>query len=166
MNTKSKRGNGVKITPDEKKQMTESIVTMKLEGMSFNAISVEIQCTFETVKKYWDEFVTAQGDVDPTQLLKERRLITERVLEKSLRQYYSGMIPIKDVSIAMEQADKYNGLNQYLDKLVVAAQLPPLLEIRVQTSTIRTTANQRLKHHEKDILSNDHDRGYPSHQRA
>jgi len=42
------------------------------------------------------------------------------------------MIPIKAVAIAMEQADKYNGLNQYLDKLVVAAQLPPLLEIRVQ----------------------------------
>lgn len=121
------------IPADEKKALMDRITVMKLEGETTQSVATELGLCWNTVDKYWSEVLINTGEVDPIQLLKERRLVTERLLNKSLRSYYAGEIPIRDVSIAMETADKYSGLNQYLDKLVVAAQLPPLLEIRVQT---------------------------------
>ena len=119
------------IPTDEKKALMDKITIMKLEGETTQFVATQLGLCWNTVDKYWSDIIANAGDVNPTQLLRERRLVTERLLNKSLRSYYAGEIPIKDVSIAMEQADKYNGLNQYIDKLVVADQLPPLLEIRV-----------------------------------
>ena len=119
------------IPTDEKKALMDRITIMKLEGETTQSVATQLGLCWNTVDKYWSDIIANAGDVDQTQLLRERRLVTERLLNKSLRSYYAGEIPIKDVSIAMEQADKYNGLNQYIDKLVVADQLPPLLEIRV-----------------------------------
>ena len=109
----------------------DKITIMKLEGSTTQFVATELGICWNTADKYWSDIVANAGDVDPAQLLRERRLVTERLLNKSLRSYYAGEISIKDVLIAMEQADKYNGLNQYIDRLVVADQLPPLLEIRV-----------------------------------
>ncbi len=130
MNTKSKRSNGVKVTPDEKREMVDLIIQKKLEGISFNAISKELQCTYETTKRYWDEYVLAQGDVDCSQLLRERRLLTNRILEKTIRLFYADAIDIKAVETAMNLTDRYNGLTQHLATAIVE-QLPPLLELRI-----------------------------------
>ncbi len=130
MNTKSKRSHGIKITPDEKREMVDLIVQKKLEGISFNAISKELQCTYETTKRYWDEYVLAQGDVDCSQLLRERRLLTNRILEKTIRLFYADAIDIKAVETAMNLTDRYNGLTQHLATAIVE-QLPPLLELKI-----------------------------------
>jgi hypothetical protein len=130
MNTKSKRTNGIKVTPDEKREMVDLIVQKKLEGISFNAISKELQCTYETTKRYWDEYVLAQGDVDCSQLLRERRLLTNRILEKTIRLFYADAIDIKAVETAMNLTDRYNGLTQHLATAIVE-QLPPLLELKI-----------------------------------
>ena len=114
-----------------KTELMEEVVRFRLEGETFRGIASKLTIDTETVHRYWHEYLKVSGEANVEDLLKQRMLTTERLLEKSLRSYYAGEIPIKDVSIAMEQADKYNGLNQYLDKLVVADQLPPLLEIRV-----------------------------------
>ena len=134
------------IPPDEKQILLGKIATLKLEGNSIQSIADELSLSWGTADKYWNEVLISTGDVDPIQLLKERRLVTERLLNKSLKSYYSGEISIKDVSIAMEQADRYNGLTQYLDKMVVAAQLPPLLEIKVISVELELppTNNQTL----------------------
>ena len=119
------------IPPDEKQILLGKIATLKLEGNSIQSIADELSLSWGTADKYWNEVLISTGDVDPIQLLKERRLVTERLLNKSLKSYYAGEIPIKDVATAMEMADKFNGLTQYIDTLVTSAQLPPLLEIRV-----------------------------------
>jgi len=121
------------IPTDEKKALLDRITIMKLQGETTQSVATQLGLCWNTVDKYWSEVLTSAGDVDPIQLLRERRLITERLLNKSLRSFYANEIPIRDVTIAMETADKYSGLNQHLDKMVVSAQLPPLLEIRVQT---------------------------------
>ena len=119
------------ISPDEKQILVGQIATLKLEGETTESVAVKLGLSWNTVDKYWNEVLISQGDLEPTQLLKERRLQTERLLGKTLRSFYAGDISIRDVSIAFETADKYNGLTQYLDKQVVTDQLPPLLEIRV-----------------------------------
>ena len=119
------------IPTDEKKVLMDKITVMKLEGSTTQFVATELGLCWNTVDKYWSDIIANAGDVDPVQLLAERRLQTQRLLGKTLRSFYANEIPIRDVSIAMEQADRYNGLTQYLDKMVVAAQLPPLLEIKV-----------------------------------
>ena len=114
-----------------KTELMEEVVRFRLEGETFRGIASKLSIDNETVHRYWHEYLKLSGEANVEDLLKHRRLTTERLLEKSLRSYYAGEIPIKDVSIAMEQADKYNGLTRYLDKMVVADQLPPLLEIRI-----------------------------------
>ena len=120
------------IPADEKKGLIDRIAVMKLEGHTTQSVADELGLCWNTVDKYWSGIIASTGDVDLSQLLRERRLITERILNKSLRAYYAGEIQIRDVTLAMEQADKYSGLTGYLDKLVVTSQLPPLLEIIVQ----------------------------------
>ena len=114
-----------------KTELMEEVVRFRLEGETFRGIASKLSIDNETVHRYWNEYLKLSGETNVEDLLKQRRLTTERLLEKSLRSYYAGEISIKDVSIAMEQADKYNSLTQYLDKQVVADQLPPLLEMRV-----------------------------------
>ena len=119
------------IPTDEKKALMDKITIMKLQGETTQSVATELGICWNTADKYWSDIVANAGDVDPVQLLRERRLVTERLLNKSLKSYYAGEIPIKDVSISMELADKYNGLTRYLDTLVTVDQLPPLLEIKV-----------------------------------
>lgn len=131
MDSNLKRGRGIKISPADKKAMVESIVQRKLEGVSFSSISRELECNFETVRRYWDEYVSAQGDVDCSQLLRERRMMCDRLLDKTLRLFYAGAVSIKDVEAAINMSDRYCGLSQHLSTLVVS-NLPPLLEIVVR----------------------------------
>ena len=119
------------IPTDEKKALMDKITIMKLEGETTQFVATELGLCWNTVDKYWSDIIANAGDVDPVQLLAERRLQTQRLLGKTLRSFYANEIPIKDVAISMELADKYSGLAQYLDKMVVADQLPPLLEIKV-----------------------------------
>ena len=119
------------IPIDEKKALMDRITIMRLEGETIQSIADELGLSWGTADKYWNEVLLNTGDIEPNQLIKERRLQTERLLGKSLRQFYAGTHPLKDVAIAMEMADKFNGLNQYLDTLVTVDQLPPLLEIKV-----------------------------------
>lgn len=115
-----------------KTELMEEVVRFRLEGETFRGIAGKLTIDTETAHRYWNEYLKLSGDTNVEDLLKQRRLTTERLLEKSLRSYYAGEVGIKDVTLAMEAADKFNGLNQYLDKMVVSTQLPPLLEIRVQ----------------------------------
>jgi len=119
------------IPTDEKKVLMDKITIMKLEGETTQSVATELGICWNTADKYWSDIIANAGEVDPVQLLAERRLQTQRLLGKTLRSFYANEIPIKDVSISMELADRYSGLTQYLDKMVVAGQLPPLLEIKV-----------------------------------
>jgi len=120
--------------PSEAKQsLIDQVCLMKLEGETTQAIATKLGLCWNTVDKYWSNVLASTADIDPIQLLKERRLVTEKILSKSLRGFYANKVPLKDLSIAFELADKFSGINQYLDKLVVTTQLPPLLEIIVQS---------------------------------
>ena len=119
------------IPTAEKKALMDKITVMKLEGSTTQFVATELGLCWNTVDKYWSDIIANASDVDPIQLLAERRLQTQRLLGKTLRSFYANEIPIKDVSISMELADRYSGLTQYLDKMVVADRLPPLLEIKV-----------------------------------
>jgi hypothetical protein len=117
-------------------ELMEDVVRFRLEGETFRGIASKLSIDNETVHRYWNEYLKQSGETNVEDLLKQRRLTTERLLEKSLRSFYAGETPIKDVTLAMEQADKYNGLNQYLANQTVASQLPPLLEVNVHTVTL------------------------------
>jgi hypothetical protein len=120
------------ISPDEKKILVGKVTALKLEGETTESVAVALGLAWGTVDKYYREILLSQGDIEPLELIKERRLQTERLLGKTLRNFYAGTVGMKDVAIAIQLADTFNGVSQYLDKLVVATQLPPLLEIIVQ----------------------------------
>ena len=120
------------IPSEEKKKLVSRITLMKLEGHSNQSIADELAMCWNTVDKYWREVLATTGDIDPLQLLKERRLMTERLLNKSLRDHYDGLATAKDVLAIMATADRYNGLDRYLESKT-ETKLPPLLEIVVQT---------------------------------
>ena len=108
---------------------------MKLEGHSNQSVADEPAMCWNTVDKYWREVLAITGDIDPLQLLKERRLMTERLLNKSLRDHYDGLAAVKDVLAVMATADRYSGLDQFLESKTTES-LPPLLEIIVQQVTL------------------------------
>lgn len=119
------------IPSEEKKKLVSRITAMKLEGHSNQQIADELAMCWNTVDKYWREVLATSSDIDPLQLLRERRLVIERLLNKSLRDYYSGLTTARDVLAIMAITDRYSGLDQYLESKT-ETKLPPLLEIVVQ----------------------------------
>lgn len=128
MRAKPKR---TSIPEDLKSELKSRITVLKLEGHNNHSISIEIGCAWETVDKYWDEILEEAGEkVDAVKLIKERRMVTERLVGKSIRDFYAGRVPIKDVGIALQIADNYNGVTALL-ATETPEKLPTLLSIEV-----------------------------------
>ena len=121
---------------ENKAEMQLEIVRLKCEGEPFNAIAGRLKLAHETVKRYWDDYQRDNQSVDVEALLFERRQVCERLLSRTIRQYYSGEADIKSVSIVMEMANKMSGLDIHIAKSLLKDDLPPLLEIVVHNVEI------------------------------
>ena len=120
------------IPPDVKEDLVNQITIMKLEGEINHTISKRLGIAWDTVEKYWDEVLAKAGvQVDAVRLIQERRMVTERLLSKSIRDFYTAKSGIKEVAIAMELADKYNGVTTSLTTETLD-KLPPLLTVEVK----------------------------------
>ena len=132
------------ISSDLKDELIARITVLKLEGENNHTISNELGCAWETVEKYWDEILEKSGvQIDAIKLIKERRMVTERLVGKSIRNFYSGTAPIRDVAIAMEMADKYNGVAKLLET-GTNEKLPPLLTIEVTNVEVELPPTDRV----------------------
>lgn len=119
------------ISVDLKQELINRITVLKLEGENNHSISNELGIAWETVDKYWDEVLEKAGvQIDAVKLIKERQMVTERLVGKSIRNFYSGVSPIRDVAIAVELADKYNGITAHL-AIETPDKLPAMLNIEV-----------------------------------
>lgn len=128
----TKRGRGIPISDDLKAEMKARIAVMKMEGENNYTIAQHLGCAWETVDKYWDELLTETTEtVDVHKLLKERRLVTERLANRSVKDFYAGRCKIQDVAVAFELNDRYTGLAKHLASVSVET-LPPLLDICIQ----------------------------------
>lgn len=140
MRAKPKR---TSIPEDLKSELKTRISAMKLEGGNNHTISNELGIAWETVDKYWDEVLEEAGEkVDAVKLIKERRMVTERLVGKSVRDFYAGRSGIKDVAIAMELADRYNTVSKHL-VVETPEKMPYLLTITVQNVDIELPPEER-----------------------
>ena len=106
---------------------------LKLEGENNHSIANELGIAWETVDKYWDEVLEEAGTTtDPAKLIRERMLVTEKLVSKSVRDFYAARSGIREVAVAMELADRYNGLNRHLAS-VEPEKLPAMLSIEVKS---------------------------------
>ena len=129
------------IPSDEKNKLVARITAMKLEGHSTQSIADELELCWNTVDKYWREVLASAGEIDPIQLLKERIMVTERLLSKTIRSHYAGEAPVKDVISVMEMANKMSGIDAYLTSRTAAVEMPPLLEVRVHHVELEMPTN-------------------------
>lgn len=131
------------IPTDLKEELINRITVMKLEGENNHTIANELGMSWVTVDKYWDEILERSGiQVDAIKLIKERRMVTERLVGKSIKNFYSGVSPIRDVAIAMELADKYNGVSASL-ATETPEKLPAMLSIEVQNVDVELPPVER-----------------------
>lgn len=120
------------IPSELKEELKIRITVMKLEGFCNHSIANELGLSWTTVDKYWDEILEQSGvQVDAIKLIRERRMITERLVGKSVRDFYSGRSGIREIAIALELADKYNGVTAIL-ATEAPDKLPALLSIEVK----------------------------------
>jgi hypothetical protein len=102
----------------------------KVMGKSYNAISNELGICFNSAMKYWQIHLKENSKIDLDELLLDRQATTERLVQKAVRDHHEGKVPIKDVEIAMNLADRYNGLALKIMS-TVTQDLPALLEVTV-----------------------------------
>ena len=77
------------IPSDLKTELINRITVMKLEGENNHTISNELGIAWETVDKYWDEVLEKAGvQVDAVKLIKERRMVTERLVGRTIKDFY------------------------------------------------------------------------------
>ena len=135
------------IPSDLKQELINRITVMKLEGENNHTISNELGIAWETVNKYWDEVLEKAGvQIDTTKLIRERMMVTERLVSRSIRDFYSARSGIREVAIAMELADKYNGVTAVLSTKTIE-KLPSLLTIEVQNVEVELPPTERQIEH-------------------
>lgn len=134
------------IPSDLKQELINRITVMKLEGENNHTISNELGIAWETVDKYWDEVIEKAGiQIDATKLIRERMMVTERLVSKSIRDFYSARSGIREVAIAMELADKYNGVTASLATETPDKKLPALLSIEVQSVPVELPPETQIE---------------------
>ena len=105
----------------------------------------ELGIAWETVDKYWDEVLEKAGvQIDATKLIRERMMVTERLVSRSIRDFYSARSGIREVAIAMELADKYNGVTASL-ATETPDKLPALLTIEVQNVEVELAPERQIE---------------------
>jgi transposase-like protein len=120
-----------KLTPELKEELIKRVAELKIEGKSYNFIANELGICFNSAMKYWQIYLKENSQIDLDELLLDRQQVTERLVQKAVREHYEGKVPIKDVETAMNLADRYNGLALKI-MASVNQELPPLLTIQVQ----------------------------------
>jgi hypothetical protein len=121
---------------ENKAELQLEVVRLKCEGEPFNAIASKLQISHDTTKRYWNDYQRDNQTVDVEALLFERRQVCERLLSRTIRQYYTGEVDIKAIAIAMEMANKMSGIDLIIAKSLLSENLPPLLEIVVHNIDI------------------------------
>jgi transposase-like protein len=119
-----------KLTPELKQELIKRVAELKIEGKSYNAISNELGICFNSAMKYWQIHLKENSKIDLDELLLDRQATTERLVQKAVRDHHEGKVPIKDVEIAMNLADRYNGLALKIMS-AVAQDMPVLLQVAV-----------------------------------
>jgi hypothetical protein len=64
-------------------------------------------------------------------LVVETRIVTRRIAQRGIRDYFSGKVPGKDVIPLIEFANQFNGVNAYLAS-EKPERLPDILTIEVK----------------------------------
>jgi transposase-like protein len=79
-----------KLTPELKQELIKRVAELKIEGKSYNVISNELGICFNSAMKYWQIHLKENSKIDLDELLIDRQQTTERLVQKALRDYYSG----------------------------------------------------------------------------
>jgi hypothetical protein len=131
------------IPSELKEELKIRITVMKLEGECNHSIANDLGLSWTTVDKYWDEILEQAGvQIDAVKLIRERRMVTERLVGKSVRDFYAARSGIREVAIAMELADKYNGVTASL-AIEPTEKLPALLSIEVMNVEVEMPPIER-----------------------
>ena len=131
-----------KLTPELKQELVKRVAELKIEGKSYNFISNELGICFNSAMKYWQTYLKENSQIDLDELLLDRQAVTERLVQKAVRDHHEGKVPIKDVEIAMNLADRYNGLALKIMSSV-SEKLPDLLSIEVMNVPFELPPGQR-----------------------
>jgi hypothetical protein len=139
-NSQSPKPKKTKRTAEETSELMAKAIELKSGGANDFVVAKTLGVHASTVKKWWSVFLGTVETPEPEQFVKSRILSLERCVSKALADYHSGQGAMKDVATAVMLADKYNGVENYLNRQSIENQTTqnqaPLLNIIVQNVDI------------------------------
>lgn len=131
-----------KITDELRQELIKRVVELRIEGRSNKFIADKLEISWNTVDNYWKIHLKENSQIDLDELLLDRQAVTERLVQKAVRDHHEGKVPIKDVETAMNLADRYNGLALKIMSSV-NEKLPDLLSIEVMNVPFELPPGER-----------------------
>jgi transposase-like protein len=126
--------------PEEKAELLQQVIDMKAAGENDFQISKALNIHAATVKKWWGNYLETTEKVLPAHLVIERLVHLEKCVNKTIRDFHADKCTVRDVVVAIESADKYNGVADHLKRISIENQTTqnqaPLLNIIVQNVDI------------------------------
>jgi hypothetical protein len=106
------------IPEDERLALKHKAFELSLEGHNFAEIGRALKISPVTAQKYFVQLVVElDSKQDYEFLLKREQARTERMYNKAILRYYEGKYTPMEVAVAAKLANKWNGLDAYLEKV-------------------------------------------------